>query len=138
MSVKYEKFTISTRGFDDLIDITSKVQGVVYLSAAAAGIVNVSVAASTASILTLENEPGLAVDLPSLLDSIVPVNKIYQHDVSWHEGNAFAHLRASLLGNSITLPVVDSKIELNNWQQIVLIDFDNKPRIRQVVVTVIY
>ena len=138
MAIKNEKFTVSTKGFDDLINITKKVQDIVKGFDIEDGIVNVSVSASTASILTLESEPGLVVDLPRLLDNIVPINKIYKHDNVWFEGNAHAHLKAVLLGNSISLPVVNRDIELSNWQQIVLIDFDNKPRIRQIVVSVAY
>ena len=138
MAIKNEKFTVSTKGFDDLINITKKVQDIVKGFDIEDGIINVSVSASTASILTLESEPGLVVDLPRLLDNIVPINKIYKHDNVWFEGNAHAHLKAVLLGNSVNLPVVNRNIELSNWQQIVLIDFDNKPRIRQIVVSVAY
>ncbi len=135
MSVKIEKFTISTRGFDDIIDISSKVQGIVSGFNLDNAIVNVFVVASTASIITLEYEPGLVVDLPEVLNTIVPVNRVYEHDKKWHDGNGYSHLRASLLGNSITIPVSFGKLELGNWQQIVLIDFDNKPRIREIVVS---
>ena len=137
MTVFCEKFTVSTKGFDDLIDITQKVQNIVALKGAENGLVNVSVTASTASLTTLESEPGLAFDLPRLLDNIVPLNRVYQHDNNWHDGNAFAHLKAVLLGNFVTLPISDKKIEMTNWQKIVLIDFDNKPRIRQIVVTIL-
>ncbi len=138
MSVKIEKFTISTRGFDDIIDISSKVQGIVSGFNLDNAIVNVFVVASTASIITLEYEPGLVVDLPEVLNTIVPVNRVYEHDKKWHDGNGYSHLRASLLGNSITIPVSFGKLELGNWQQIVLIDFDNKPRIREIVVSATY
>jgi len=138
MTVKNEKFTISTKGFDDLINITKKVQDLITGFNIEDGIANITVSASTASLITLESEPGLVMDLPKLLDNIVPINKIYKHDNVWYEGNAHAHLKAVLLGNNLTLPVVSGKIELNNWQQIVLIDFDNKPRIRQIIVSVTY
>ncbi len=135
MSIKIEKFTISTKGFDDIIDISSKVQGIVSGFDIVNGIVNVFVVASTASVITLEYEPGLVVDLPEVLNNIVPVNRVYEHDKKWHDGNGYSHLRATLLGNSISVPVCEGKLELGNWQQIVLIDFDNKPRIREIVVS---
>ena len=135
MSIKIEKFTISTKGFDDIIDISSKIKGSVSGSDIVNGIVNVFVVASTASVITLEYEPGLVVDLPEVLNNIVPVNRVYEHDKKWHDGNGYSHLRATLLGNSISVPVCEGKLELGNWQQIVLIDFDNKPRIREIVVS---
>ena len=137
MNAKIEKFTISTKGFDDLIDITSKVQDIVSSFGMKAGIVNITVTSSCASILTLECEAGLALDLPKFLDELVPLNKIYQHDNVWHDGNAHAHLKSCLFSNNITLPIEDNKIVLDTWQKIVLIDFDNKPRIRQVVVSAV-
>ena len=138
MTVLTEKFTISTKGFDDVIDITSRVQSIVSNSQEKNAIVNISTTSSTASILTLEYEPGLVFDLPKLLENIVPINKVYQHDNTWHDGNAYAHLRATLLGNNITLSVENGEIILNTWQKIVLIDFDNKQRTRQIVVSVMY
>lgn len=138
MAVKTEKFNISTRGFNDLIDITSKVQGIVTNFNIKEGIVNIQVVASEASILTLEYEPGLSIDFVRLFEEMVPLNKIYKHDETWHEGNAHAHLRALILGNNKTLSVTDGKIELNTYQQIVLVDFDLKPRIRTIVVSMVY
>ena len=134
MSIIIEKFTISTKGFDDFIDVTDKINTIVACSSIKKGLANISVSAATASLITVENEPGIAIDLPRLLDTIVPVNRVYQHDNMWHEGNAFAHLKSALLGTNITVPIVSGEIELTNWQRIVLIDFDNKPRIRQIVV----
>ena len=122
MAIFKEKFTISTKGFDDFIEITPKIQGIVNSSNIKEGIVNIFVLASTASVITLEYEPGLVVDLPKVLNSIVPLNRIYEHDNAWHDGNANAHLKAALLGT---------------WQQIVLVDFDNKARIRKLVVVVV-
>lgn len=138
MTVKIEKFNISTLGFNDIIDITSKVQGIVSGFGVKDALLNIQVTASEASILTLECEPGINADLAQLLEEIVPLNKIYKHDETWHEGNAYAHLRASLLGNNIALSVIEGRIELNNWQKIVLVDFDSKPRVRTIVVCVVY
>ena len=100
--------------------------------------VNVSVLSSTASILIIEDEPGIAFDISKMLSMLAPVNKVYQHDNIWHDGNAYSHLRASILGNSVTLSMVDGGIQLDSFQKIVLIDFDNKPRKRDIVVSVIY
>ena len=138
MACATDKFTILTQGFDDLIDITSKVQDVISSFDVVNGIVNISVLSSTASIITLEQEPGLVLDLPNILENIVPINKVYQHDSSWHDGNANAHIKAALLGNSLNLSVVDGKIALSTWQRIVLIDFDNKSTNRQIVVNVAF
>ena len=138
MACKNDKFTILTKGFDDLIDITLKVQDVVSSFDVKSGIANISVLSSTASIITLEDEPGLSFDLPNILENIAPINKVYQHDSSWHDGNANAHLKAAILGNSLNLSVIDGKIELSTWQKIVLIDFDNKSANRQVIVSVAY
>ncbi len=138
MGIKIEKFTISTKGFDDMIDITSRVQNIVSNFDIKNSLVNVSVVGSTASVITLEYEPGLVVDLPQILNTIAPVNRVYEHDNTWHDGNGYAHLRAALLGNCVTVPSVDGFLEIGRWQQIVLLDFDNKPRIREIVVTVTY
>ena len=138
MGISSEIFTISSNGFDDLIDITSKVQDIVSRINKETALVNISVIAPTASVITLENESGLVGDFPSVLENIVPVNKVYKHDISWHEGNAHAHLKAALLGNNITLSVVNTKIALDANQKIALIDFDVKPSLRKIVVSVMY
>lgn len=137
MTVKIEKINILSKGFNDLIDITNNVQNIVSRFNTQNGILNVFCSSSTASIVTLENEPGIGFDLAKLLDEFVPINKIYQHDNLWHEGNAFAHLKATMLGNNITLPIIEGKVELSTCQQIVLIDFDNKPSSRQIIVSVV-
>ena len=87
MAVKTEKFTISTKGFDDIIDISSKVKDIVSIANVDEGVVNVFVSASCASIILIESEPGLALDLPRFLDNLIPINKVYQHDNLWHNGN---------------------------------------------------
>lgn len=138
MACVTDKFTILTQGFDDLIDITSKVQDAISSFGVEVGIANVSVLSSTTSVITLEQEPGLTLDLANILENIVPINKVYQHDSSWHDGNANAHIKAAMLGNSLNLPIVDGKIALSTWQRIVLIDFDNKSANRQIVVNVAF
>jgi len=138
MTVVNEKILISSKGFSDLIDLTLKIQNVVAASKCENGIINVTVCASTASILTLEYEPGLVRDLPKLFENLVPINQLYEHDLSWHDGNGYAHLRAAMLGNNIALPIIDGKIELNTWQRIVLIDFDNKTSTREIVASIVF
>ena len=137
MAVINEKFLINTRGFTDIIDITQKVKSVVYNHNVKNGTIVVAIAGSTASITTIEYEPGLLKDLPAILDEIAPQNKEYHHDDTWHDGNGYAHVRASLLGSSTAVPLIDGAMVLGTWQQIVLIDFDNKPRARNVYVQII-
>ena len=127
MSIKFEKFLISSKGFDDVIDITSKLQNIVSLFDIENGIANIFSSSSCTSLITMDSEPNLAYDLAKIFESIVPINKIYLHDNFWHDGNAYSHLRASILGNNITLPIVEGKILLDSYQQIVMIDFDKKP-----------
>ncbi len=136
MTVKIEKFKVYSKGYSDIIDITNKIQDIVYDLSSKCALLNVFVVSSCASIITLDSEPALSYDVAKLLDLIVPINKVYQHDNVWHEGNAYAHLRASMLGNNITLPVVDGAIVLDIYQQIVMIDFDNKPSQKEIVVTI--
>lgn len=137
MTVYTEKFLINTRGFTDIIDITQKVKSAVYSHNIKDGNVVVALAGSTAAITTIEYEPGLIKDLPDILDQMVPMNKDYHHDDTWHDGNGYAHIRAALLGSSISVPLIDGALLLGTWQQIVLIDFDNKPRSRNIHVQII-
>lgn len=138
MAVVNEKFLINTRGFTDIIDITQKLKSIVYNHNIKDGTVVVALAGSTASITTVEYEPGLIKDLPDILDEIAPVNRTYHHDDTWHDGNGYAHIRAALIGSSATIPLIDGALLLGTWQQIVLIDFDNKPRARNIHVQIIY
>ncbi|MBS4759833.1 MAG: secondary thiamine-phosphate synthase enzyme YjbQ [Clostridium sp.] len=137
MTVYNEHFLINTHGFTDIIDITQKVKSAVYQHNIKNGNVVVALAGSTASITTIEYEPGLLKDLPDVLDEIAPVDKNYHHDDTWHDGNGYAHVRAAIFGSSISVPLIDGALLLGTWQQIVLIDFDNKPRARNVYVQII-
>lgn len=138
MAVINEKFVVNTKGFTDIIDITKCVQNSVYRHSLQNASVLVYVAGSTVSITNIEFEPGLLVDLPEALDNIAPMGKDYHHDATWHDGNGYAHVRASIVGNSTTVPLIDGALQLGTWQQIVLIDFDNKPRTRNVYVQIIH
>lgn len=137
MTVINEKFTVNTQGFTDIIDITQKVKHAVYNHSLQSAVVHVYVAGSTVSITNIEFEPGLLVDLPEALEKIAPLAAQYHHDETWHDGNGYAHVRASIVGNSTMVPLIDGALQLGQWQQIVLIDFDNKPRARNIYVQII-
>ena len=138
MTIINEKFTVHTKGNTDIIDITNDVKNVVYRHSLQNAVVYVYVAGSTVSITNIEFEPGLLVDLPEALENIAPVNKEYHHDETWHDGNGYAHVRASIVGNSTMVPLLEGALHLGQWQQIVLVDFDNKARTRTVYVQILY
>ena len=124
---------MKTKGDGEIIDITPKVQKQLTESDISGGIVTVFVQHSTCGITTVEYEPGLIEDLGKLWERIAPKNIPYAHDAHWGDGNGYAHVRASLLGASLTVPFVDKKLALGTWQQIILVDFDNRPRNRTAV-----
>ena len=138
MTVINEKFTVHTKGNTQIIDITRRVQNAVYLHNLQNAVVHVYVAGSTVSITNIEYEPGLLKDLPEALEKIAPADAEYHHDETWHDGNGYAHVRASIVGNSTMIPLMDGALQLGQWQQIVLIDFDNKARTRTVYVQIVY
>ena len=138
MTKKNEKFVVHTKGNTEIKDITRQVQNAVYKHNLQNAVVHVYVAGSTVSITNIEYEPGLLKDLPEALDRIAPVEKDYHHDETWHDGNGYAHVRASIVGNSTTVPLIDGALQLGQWQQIVLVDFDNKARTRTVYVQILY
>ncbi|OGI21767.1 MAG: secondary thiamine-phosphate synthase enzyme [Candidatus Melainabacteria bacterium RIFOXYA12_FULL_32_12] len=138
MPIISERFSINTKGFTDIINITGKVQEIVRKVQFEQAQVLVYVPGSTASITTIEYEPGLLKDLPEAFEKIAPMNKTYHHDETWHDGNGYAHVRASMIGNSEIFPVVNSELILGTWQQIILVDFDNRPRTRSVIVQICY
>jgi secondary thiamine-phosphate synthase enzyme len=128
------ELTLKTKGDGDIIDITAKVQKHVLDSGITSGIVTVFVQHSTCGITTVEYEPGLIDDLGKLWERIAPKNIPYGHDARWGDGNGYAHVRASLLGASLTVPFNNKQLSLGTWQQIILVDFDNRPRTRTVIV----
>jgi secondary thiamine-phosphate synthase enzyme len=133
MVVARESFSISTRGDADVIDVTSEVSEAVRRSGTVSGTVTVFVSGATASVTTVEYEPGLVEDLDELFERIAPQAREYHHNRRWHDGNGHAHVRASLLGPSLTVPFNDGKLELGIWQQIIVVDFDNRARSREIV-----
>ncbi len=130
-------FFIKTQGFNDILNITEKVEKAVQESGVQEGIVLIFVPGSTAGITTIEYEPGVIEDLKNVFEKIAPKNGDYKHEEAWHDGNGFSHVRAAILGPSLTLPIENGKMLLGSWQQIVLVDFDNKPRKRQIIIKVV-
>jgi len=126
-----------TKGDGDIIDLTDRVQTAVGKSGVHEGIVTVCAIGSTAAITTIEYEPGLRRDLPALMQRLIPAGVRYEHDATWGDGNGYAHLRSALIGTSFTTAVAGGKAALGTWQQIVFLEFDNRPRSRQVRVQVV-
>lgn len=131
------RFSLQTHGNDEVHDITGSVQQAVLESRLLNGIVTTFVVGSTAGITTIEYEPGLVQDLATVMERIAPRQASYAHEARWGDDNGHSHLRASLLGASITVPFVNGQLTLGTWQQIVLVDFDTRPRHRTVIVQVI-
>jgi len=125
-----------TRGDGDIIDLTSRVRAAVDNSGIKDGILCVCATGSTAAITTIEYEPGLRRDLPALLQKLVPAGVPYEHDATWGDGNGYAHLRSALIGTSFTVAIAGGAPVLGTWQQIVFLDFDNRPRNRRVHVQI--
>lgn len=136
MKVHTTKFTEKSQGFCDIIDITAKVQEQIQKEKVRNGLATLFVSGSTAALTTIEYEPGLVQDLKELLERLIPSNKKYHHDDRWGDDNGFSHLRASLFGPSLQIPVESGRLLLGTWQQIVLVDFDNRPRTREIAVQI--
>ncbi len=130
-------FSVETRGLSDVIDITGHVSGVISESGLNSGAAIVFVPGSTAGVTSIEYEPGAVSDLKAAIERVAPEGIGYDHDARWGDGNGFSHVRSALLGASFTVPFIDGVLGLGTWQQIVLIDFDNKSRNRKVTVQLI-
>ena len=131
-------FKRETRGNNDIQDITADLQNLIAKSGVKTGQVAAMVIGSTASLSTLEFEPGLVKhDIAAAFEKIAPAEGDYEHEKTWHDDNGHSHVRACLTGSSVALPVVDGAIPLGTWQQVVLIDFDTRGRTREIVVTII-
>ena len=128
--------SLQTKGECDIVDITSLVQQQLSETGVKDGIVTVFITGSTAGVTTIENEPGLISDFKEMWERVVPKNMEYRHDRAWGEGNGYSHVRASLLGASLGIPFNDKKLSLGTWQQLVVVDFDNRPRSRQVLLQI--
>ncbi len=134
MNIITEFITKKTKGAGDFINITGEVEELLLRSGLNEGIVTVFIIGSTASITTFEFEPGLEKDMKDFYEKIAPSNKHYSHDDTWGDANGFSHVRAALQGPSITVPFKDKKLFLGTWQQVVLAEFDNRPRDRKIIV----
>jgi secondary thiamine-phosphate synthase enzyme len=128
--------TLPTSGHGDIHDVSEHLRSAVASSGISTGTANVFVVGSTAAVGTIELEPGLARDLPELLDRLVPPSRSYGHERAWHDGNGHSHLQATWLGPSVTVAVADGEPALGTWQQVFLLECDVKPRRRSVIITV--
>ncbi len=137
MKIVSERIMLDTSGNGDFLDITDNVARSLAKSGLRAGYVLVFVAGSTAGITTFEYEPGLVADLKEFLQRMAPTGKHYHHDDTWGDANGFSHVRASFIGPSLTVPFERSNLLLGTWQQIVLAEFDNRPRHREIIVQII-
>ncbi len=128
---------LNTKGFSDIRDITHDVDMITDRSGIKNGLVTVFCAGSTGSVTTIEYETGVLRDLRKAIERVAPSDTPYEHDRRWGDGNGFSHVRAALMKPSLTVPLIDGKLALGTWQQIVFIDFDNKKRERKILVHVI-
>ena len=132
-----KELELATKGFSDILDITASVEQSVGESGVREGIVNVSVIGSTASVSTIEYEPALVEDVKEQLEKLIPHTLASRHSATWGDDNGFSHIRATLMGPSMTLPVAEGRAVLGTWQQIVVIDHDNRPRKRRIRIQVV-
>jgi len=131
------RFSLSTKGFNDTIDITDKISQAVKTSKVKDGICLISCPGSTCGFTTIEYEKGVIEDLKRTLEKIAPMGEDYEHCKKWGDCNGYAHVRSALIKPFLALPVEDEKLTLGQWQQIVFIDFDNRPREREILVKVV-
>jgi len=136
MSYQHQ-ISLHTKGHGDMHDITGQVTAAVNSSGVTTGIVNVFNVGSTAALGTIEFEPGLQQDMPAILDKLIPPSRAYGHEQAWHDGNGHSHLQATLLGQSLTVPIADGRPVLGTWQQIFHLECDVRGRDRTVLITVL-
>ncbi len=125
---------IQSQGFCDVLDLSGSVLAALKESGLINGLVTIFAGGSTAGVTTIEFEPGAVADLKAAIERMAPVDLHYQHDARWGDGNGFSHVRAALLGPSLSIPLIGGRLALGTWQQIVLVDFDNRPRRREILV----
>ena len=131
------QFSVDTQGFTDILDVTAEVRRIAADSGVTDGVAHLFVVGSTAALSTIEFEPGAVADLKDALERIAPMDARYKHNEAWHDGNGYAHLRAALMKPSLSIPIVEGKLILGTWQQVILLDFDNRPRTRTVHVRIV-
>lgn len=134
MNIVTKSFSVKTNGHTDIVDITSQVKNLFKEVGMTEGSILVFAPGSTAGITTIEYEPGLLQDYPAFFEKVIPSDVNYRHNETWHDGNGHSHVRAALQGASFTVPFAGSKILLGTWQQIILVDFDARPRERKIIV----
>ena len=137
MKVITQEIQKRTKGNCDIIDITNDVSEIIIKSGIREGLCTVFSVGSTAGVTTTEYEPGLIKDIPKMLDRLIPSAQKYHHDDTWGDGNGHSHLRSALYKTSLSIPIVKSELTLGTWQQIVLIDFDNRSRTRRIVIQIL-
>lgn len=131
--VKTDEIRFHTSGAGDIIDITASMVKAIGESEIKSGTITAFVPGSTAGLTTIEYEPGLLKDIPDLMEKLIPSDRTYRHDETWHDGNGFSHLRSALIGPDITVPFAAGKLLLGTWQQVVFLEFDNRSRDRVVI-----
>jgi len=137
MTVVTKDIALQSKGNCDIIDITPQVAKNVEESGVNSGIVTLFIVGSTAGITTIEYEPNLVSDFKNMWDRVIPQNISYEHNKTWGDGNGHSHVRASMLGASLIIPFVNKRLTLGTWQQIVFVDFDNRPRARKLAMQIL-
>ena len=137
ITIHTKTITVSTTGFCDIIDITAKFKEQIRAAHMRSGAATLFVNGSTAALTTIEHEPGLIKDLKEFLEKHIPSDRRYHHDDRWGDDNGFSHLRATLFWPSLAIPIVDGAPSLGTWQQVILMDFDNRSRSREIIVQLI-
>ncbi len=137
MIIYQSEFILSTKGFNDVINITDQIEKALNKAKTKQGICLVFVQGSTAGIIAIEYEPNLIKDWQEFIEKLIPQDKKYHHDATWGDDNGFSHIRASLIGPSISLSINNNKLVLGTWQQIVVCDFDNRTRQRKIIIKII-
>jgi len=137
ITIETKKITESTAGFCAIIDITAKLKEHIQRAKIRAGTATLFVSGSTAALTTIEHEPGLIEDLKEFVEKYIPSDRRYHHDELWGDDNGFEHLSASLFGPSLAIPIENGAPSLGTWQQVILLDFDNRPRTREIIVQLI-
>lgn len=136
MKVVSDTIKLQTQGEGDMIDMTSQLSNIVKESKIKNGTVTIFVSGSTAAVTTIEYESGLIHDFPEMLSRIVPKDLEYKHDNTWHDGNGHSHVRSSLIGPNMTIPIIHGKLTLGTWQQVVLLEMDTRSRNRTVILQI--
>ena len=132
MKVVTKQFSKSTRGFNDIVDLTSEIELFIAEQNLSEGQMLIFINGATAAISTVEYEPGLLKDIPKALERIAPMDDRYHHNDTWHDGNGYAHVRSTLMSPMVIMPVYKNRLVRGTWQQVILLDFDNRPRQRTI------